>query len=177
VPKRPSFVPVERIEQAILFMRGEKVMLDRHLADLYDVKPIALRQQVKRNVDRFPQDFMFQLTEAEAEDLVSQNVIPSIGHLGGSLPYAFTEQGVAMLSSVLRSGRAVQVNIEIMRAFVRLRRLMVSHADLARELESLDKKYNKQFKVVFAAIRELMSPKKVPRAREIGFHAKDKGKR
>lgn len=172
--RKTSMVPVDRIEKSILLIRGEKVMLDRHLAELYEVRPIALRQQVKRNLDRFPADFMFQLTRAETEDLVSQNVIPSMKQFGGSLPYVFTEQGVAMLSSVLRSRRAVQVNVEIMRTFVRLRQMLSSHADLARKVNALEKKYDKQFKAVFDAIRELMSPKQVPRKREIGFHAREK---
>jgi hypothetical protein len=132
------------------------------------VKPIALRQQVKRNKERFPDDFMFQLNAREVEILVSQNVIPSKRSLGGYLPYAFTEQGVAMLSSVLRSERAVLVNIEIMRAFVRLRQMLASHADLAQKLEQLEKKYDKQFKIVFDAIRELMEPPE-PKKRPIGF--------
>ncbi len=120
--KRPRHpVPVERIEKSILLIRSEKVLLDRDLAKLYGVKSIALRQQVGRNIDRFPEDFMFRLTEEEADALVSQNVIPSKRSLGGSLPYVFTQEGVAMLSSVLRSEQAVQVNIQIMRAFVRLR--------------------------------------------------------
>jgi len=169
-------VPLERIERSILLIRGEKVMLDRRLAGLYEVKPIALRQQVKRNPGRFPADFMFRLTQEEAEELVSQNVIPSMKYLGGSLPYAFTEQGVAMPSSVLRSDRAVLVNVEIMRAFVRLRQMLGSHADLARKVDALEKKYDKQFKVVFDAIRELMSPKPVPPKREIGFHARERKK-
>ncbi len=174
--KSDLLIPLERIERTILLIRGEKVLLDRHLADLYEVKAIALRQQVKRNLDRFPTDFMFQLSKEEAENLVSQNVIPSLKVLGGSLPYAFTEQGVAMLSSVLRSKRAVQVNVEIMRAFVRLRQMISSHADLLKKIESLEKKYDAQFKQVFVAIRELMSPKPVPSGREIGFHADvDKG--
>ncbi|MBU1261739.1 ORF6N domain-containing protein [bacterium] len=115
-----ELVPIERIEDKILLIREQKVMLDRDLAELYGVKPIALRQQVKRNIVRFPEDFMFQLTQEEAEFLVSQNVIPSKKHFGGYLPYAFTEQGVAMLSSVLNSERAVLVNIQIMRTFTPL---------------------------------------------------------
>lgn len=114
-----ALIPAERIERSILLIRGHKVLLDRDLAELYGVKPIALRQQVRRNLNRFPDDFMFQLTAEEAEALVSQNVIPSRRSLGGFLPYAFAQEGVAMLSSVLRSERAVLVNIDIMRAFVR----------------------------------------------------------
>lgn len=116
--------------------------MDRDLAQLYGVKPIRLREQVKRNRERFPADFMFQLSEDEVDFIVSQNAIPSRKHLGGYLPYAFTQEGVAMLSSVLRSERAVQVNILIMRAFVRLRELMTTHKDLAQKLEALEKKYD-----------------------------------
>src|SRR3989338_9556877 len=115
------------IERKIFLFRGEKVMLDKDLASLYQVRPIALRQQVKRNTDRFPEDFMFQLSEEETKFMVSQNVIPSKQSLGGYLPYAFTEQGIAMLSSVLKSKRAIHVNIAIMRAFVKLREILASH--------------------------------------------------
>ena len=138
------------------------------MADLYNVETRVLNQAVKRNISRFPEDFMFQLNSTEAERLVSQNVIPHKKYFGGTLPYAFTEQGVAMLSSVLNSERAIQVNIEIMRAFVRLRRILASHADLARKLEALEKKYDAQFKVVFDAIRELMKPPE-SKKRPIGF--------
>ena len=166
--KDRSLIPVERIERSILLIRGHKVMLSVHLAELYGVETRALNQAVKRNIIRFPEDFMFQLSEAEAQQLVSQNVIPHKKYFGGSLPYAFTEQGVAMLSSVLNSERAIKVNIEIMRAFVRLRRMLASHADLARKLEALEKKYDGQFKVVFDAIRELMKPPE-SKKRPIGF--------
>jgi hypothetical protein len=163
-----SLIPVERIERSILLIRGQKVMLSVHLAELYDVETRALNQAVKRNISRFPEDFMFQLNTSEAEQLVSQNVIPHKKYFGGSLPYAFTEQGVAMLSSVLNSETAIKVNIEIMRAFVRLRRMLASHADLARKLEALEKKYDAQFKVVFDAIRQLMATPE-PKKRPIGF--------
>lgn len=168
-----SLIPAERIERSILLIRGHKVLLDRDLAELYGVKAIALRQQVRRNLARFPDDFMIQLTAEEAEALVSQNVIPSRRSLGGFLPYAFTQEGVAMLSSVLRSERAVLVNIEIMRAFVRLRELLASHVELARRLDALEKKYDAQFRVVFDAIREFMAPPPAPPRRRIGFHARD----
>lgn len=167
-----NLYPVERIERCILLIRGHKVLLDRELAMLYGVKAIALRQQVARNRERFPDDFMFQLSAEEAETLVSQNVIPSRRSLGGSLPYAFTQEGVAMLSSVLRSERAVNVNIAIMRAFVRLREMLASHAQLARRLDELECKYDAQFKVVFDAIRELMTPPATPPRRRIGFHVR-----
>jgi len=163
-----AVIPVERITQAILLIRGQKVMLDADLARLYGVETKALNRAVKRNSERFPGDFMFQLTSDELERLRC--------HLGTSkrgglryAPHAFTEQGVAMLSSVLRSRRAVRVNIEIMRAFVQLRQMLSSHADLARKLAALEKKYDAQFKVVFDAIRELMAPPEPPKKRRIGF--------
>ena len=126
-----ALIPVEVIEERILLIRGQKVMLSTHLAELYDVETRALNQAVKRNISRFPEDFMFQLNSAEGA-LVSQNVIPHKKYFGGSLPYAFTEQGVAMLSSVLNSERAIKVNIEIMRAFVRLRQILASNKELAK---------------------------------------------
>ncbi len=134
-----SLVLEEKVARRILLLRGEKVILSLHLAELYAVETRVLNQAVKRNRDRFPEDFAFQLSEKETEWLVSQNVIPHRKHFGGSLPYVFTEQGVAMLSSVLRSRRAVHVNIEIMRAFVKLRRILGAHKDLARKLDSLRK--------------------------------------
>ena len=163
-----TLVPLEVVERRILLIRGQKVMLSTHLAELYSVETRVLNQAVKRNLSRFPEDFMFQLNTSEAGQLVSQNVIPHKKYFGGSLPYAFTEQGVAMLSSVLNSDRAIKVNIEIMRAFVRLRRLLASHADLARKLDTLEKKYDAQFKIVFDAIRELMRPPE-SKKRPIGF--------
>ena len=166
--KDVALVPRERIERSILLIRGQKVMLSTDLAELYQVEPRVLVQAVKRNIARFPEDFMFQLTEEEFSNLKSQIVISSWGGLRRARPYAFTEQGVAMLSSVLRSKRAVQVNIEIMRAFVRLRKILASHADLARKLEVLEKKYDAQFSIVFDAIRELMKPPETKK-RPIGF--------
>lgn len=162
-------MPIEVIERRILLIRGHKVMLDRDLALLYQVKPIALRQAVKRNSNRFPADFVLQLTKEEAEALVSQNVIPSRRSLGGFLPYAFTEQGVAMLSSVLRSDRAAMVNIAIMRAFVRLRRILATHKDIAEKLQAMERKYDKQFKVVFEVLQRLMTPPPDRSKRFIGF--------
>ncbi|MFH1720919.1 MAG: ORF6N domain-containing protein [Patescibacteria group bacterium] len=143
------------MERAIFVIRDQKVMLSTELAELYGVEPKVLVQAVKRNIERFPEDFMFQLTNQEFANLKSQIVTSSWGGLRRAAPYAFTEQGVAMFSSVLRSKRAVQVNVEIMRAFVRLRKILASHADLARKLEALEKKYDSQFKVVFDAIRQL----------------------
>jgi hypothetical protein len=150
-----TLVPLGVIERRILLIRGQKVMLSTHLAELYEVETRVLNQAVKRNISRFPEDFMFQLNTSEAEQLVSQNVIPHKKYFGGSLPYAFTEHGILMLSSVLNSERAIKVNIEIMRAFVRLRQILASHADLARKLQALEKKYDTQFRVVFDAIREV----------------------
>lgn len=144
-------------------------MLDANLAELYGVTTGALNQAIKRNAERFPEDFMFQLTAEEYNSLISQIAISKPGRGGRrKLPYAFTEQGVAMLSSVLNSERAIQVNIAIMRAFVLLRRMLLSHEDLARKVDALEKKYDTQFKVVFDAIRALMEPPKPPR-RRIGF--------
>jgi phage regulator Rha-like protein len=164
-------IPVERITRAILLIRGQKVMLDTDLAELYGVETKTLNRAVKRNLGRFPGDFMFQLTWEEAERLRYQigTLKTGRGRHRKYRPYAFTEQGVAMLSSVLHSERAVRVNIEIMRAFVRLRRILATNADLARKLEELEKKYDAQFKVVFDAIRELMTPAEPPRKRRIGF--------
>jgi hypothetical protein len=168
-------IPVERITRAILLIRGQKAMLDEALAALYDVEVKALNQAVRRNADRFPSDFMFQLTVEETRFLRSQIVTlkTGSGRHRKYRPYAFTEQGVAMLSSVLRSKRAVRVNIEIMRAFVQLRQMLSSHADLARKLAALEKKYDAQFRVVFDAIRELTAPPEPPRKRRIGFTSDD----
>ena len=167
--KHSGAISMEMIERRIYFIRSQKIMLDRDLAELYGVKPIALRQQVKRNLNRFPADFVFRLSRKESEILVSQSVIPSKRSLGGFLPYAFTEQGVAMLSSVLRSDRAVLVNIAIMRAFVRLRQLLARHRDLARKLEQMEKQYDGQFRIVFDAIRKLMEPPPASRRPPLGF--------
>ncbi len=165
-----ALIPLDVIGQRILLIRGLKVMLSTHLAELYNVETRVLNQAVKRNVSRFPEDFMFQLNSAEAEQLVSQNVIPHKKYFGGSLPYAFTEQGVAMLSSVLNSERAIKVNIEIMRAFVRLRQILASNTELAKRLDALEKKYDAQFKLVFDAIRQLMAPPEPePPKKRIGF--------
>jgi hypothetical protein len=167
--KPTNTTPPEGIEQRIFLLRGQKIMLSLDLAPLYGVPVKVFNQAVQRNLDRFPLDFMFQLDDQEFALLKSQIVTSSWGGIRRALPYAFTEQGVAMLSSVLRSKRAIHVNVEIMRAFVRLRQLLATHADLARKLETLERKYDTQFKVVFDAIRELMKPP-VPQRREIGFH-------
>ena len=165
---KQAVIALERIESQILLMRGQKVMLSTHLAELYEVEPRALVQAVTRNIARFPDDFMFQLSAEEFADLKSQTVISSWGG-SRTAPYAFTEQGVAMLSSVLRSERAIHVNVEIMRAFVRLRQMLASNAELARKLATLEKKYDAQFKIVFDAIRELMTPADPKKKRPIGF--------
>lgn len=153
--EKNAVVPLERIVDKIYLIRDKKVMLDRDLAELYKVKAIALRQQVKRNIDRFPEDFMFQLADEEVEILVSQNVIPTRQSLGGYLPYAFTQEGVAMLSSVLRSSHAVQINIAIMRTFVRLREMLATHEDVVKKLAEHDK----QITNLYAHVERLLSPK------------------
>jgi len=164
-----ELIPVEIIEKKILLIRGEKVMLDADLAELYGVEVKHLKRQVRRNIGRFPADFMIQLSKEEYEFLRRHFGTLKRGEHSKYLPYAFTEQGVAMLSSVLNSERAVRVNIEIMRAFVRLRQMLASNAELARKLEALEKKYDSQFKVVFDAIRQLMAPPETKK-RKIGFH-------
>ena len=187
--KRIIVLKPENVAQLVYFIRGEKVMLDADLAKLYGVSTKALNQALRRNRERFPEDFVFQLTAEEfallrsqivtsnAEEPDSQGLRPnwsqfvtsSRKHRGAHYrPYAFTEQGVAMLSSVLRSRRAVEVNIAIMRTFVQLRRLMDTNRDLARKIEALEKKYDEQFAVVFEAIKQLITPPEPPR-RRIGF--------
>jgi hypothetical protein len=169
VDQQPALpVPLRRIEQAILQVRGHRVMLDADLAALYGVETGALVRAVKRNAYRFPEDFMFQLTSQEFEILRCQFGISSSWGGRRHPPYAFTEQGVAMLSSVLRSRRAAHVNVEIMRAFVRLRRILAENAGLAQRLDELEKKYDAQFRVVFDAIRQLMQPPE-PKKKRIGF--------
>ena len=173
--KKENLIPIEKIEKLIFLVRGQKIMLSTHLADLYGVESRILVQAVKRNIERFPVDFMFQLSDTEFENLKSQFVISSWGGMRRAKPYAFTEQGVAMLSSVLRSKRAVQVNIEIIRSFVKLRQMLAAHKDLDRKLTELERKYDEQFKIVFEAIRQLMAPpdKKI---KKIGFTVKEKQK-
>jgi len=160
-----------RVERSIRIIRGDKVILDEDLAEMYGVEVKRLNEQVRRNLNRFPDDFMFQLTKQEFKDLKSQ--FATSNQWGGrrTPPYAFSEQGVAMLSSVLHSTRAVQVNIEIMRTFVRLRRILASHSDLAERLEMLEQKYDSQFRAVFDAIRQLMSTDAAEKD-SIGFKVK-----
>lgn len=167
-------IPAERIEQAILLIRGQKVMLDADLAELYGVPTKRLNEQVRRNLARFPEDFMFSLSAEETEALRSQFATSKKGRGGRRYrPNAFTEQGVAMLSSVLHSDRAIEVNIAIMRAFVRLRQILATHKDLARKLEELERKlgqHDEKFQLVFEAIRQLMAPPPEPaKKRHIGF--------
>lgn len=175
--KQTVLVPAERIERAIILLRGEKVMLDTDLAEIYGVETGALNRAVKRNASKFPSDFMFQLTPEEAESLRCQIGISKIGRGGRRyLPYVFSEHGALMLANVLNSERATQTSVQVVRVFMRLRQMLASHAELARKLEALEKKYDAQFKVVFDAIRQLMSPPATPK-REIGFHAKHEGEK
>jgi hypothetical protein len=171
MPKTLAMVPVERIQSRILLIRGHKVMLDRDLAVVYGTTTKALNQAVKRNADRFPADFMFQLTRQEKHEVVT-----NCDHLrrlkfSPALPYAFTEHGAVMRASVLNSPVAVQASIQVVRAFIHLREILATHKELARKLAELEQKYDKQFKAVFDAIRELMAPPKKER-KQIGFHGR-----
>ncbi|HMO49898.1 MAG TPA: ORF6N domain-containing protein [Kiritimatiellia bacterium] len=170
---KKALIPTEPVVTKILVMRGQKVLLDRDLAQWYGVETRALNQAVKRNQERFPVDFMFVLNRTEIRN-ISQIVICSETLKHAKSVYAFTEQGVAMLSGLLNSPRAVQVNIAIMRAFVRLRQLLASHEELSRKLDELEKKYDEQFAVVFKALRELMQPSEPPLRKPIGFGAREK---
>ena len=187
-----ALIPMERIERKILFLRRQKVMLDADLAFLYGVETKVLNQAVKRNIDRFPEDFMFRLSWEEAKTVSRSQIVTLDGEKPGKplknainprsqivtlesgknlkyRPHAFTEQGVAMLSSVLNSPRAIQVNVAIMRTFVQLREMLATNAELAQKLATLERKYDGRFKIIFDAIHELMNDKKKPK-REIGFH-------
>jgi len=167
-----EIIPHEVIERKIFIIRGQKVMLSPILAELYGVETRALIQAVKRNAERFPEDFMFQLTDEEYKNLKSQIVISSWGGSRRAFPYAFTEQGVSMLSSVLNSKRAIQVNIAIIRTFVRLKQMLSTHKDLAQKLSELERrmeKHDEHIKTIFQAIRQLMSPQPEPPKRKIGF--------
>jgi hypothetical protein len=166
-----TLVPVERVQKAILVIRGERVILDADLAPLYGVSTKRLNEQVKRNRGRFPDDFMFQLTNDEKAEVVA-----NCDHLRGlkfssTLPYAFTEHGAIMAANVLNSDRAVHASVEVVRAFVGLRSMLASNAELSRRLDELEGKYDRQFRVVFDAIRQLMSPT-VPNHKQIGFHSR-----
>ncbi len=163
----------EKIASQIFFIKGEKVMLDFHLAVLYEVETRALKQQIRRNINRFPEDFMFQLTKAEWREVITNCDNLSTYKFSPFPPFAFTEQGVAMLSSVLRSKKAIEVNIAVMRTFVQLRKLMDSNKELKRKIETLEKKYDEQFQIVFNAIKKLIHQESKPR-KPIGFKAKNK---
>ena len=171
-------VPATLIENRILLIRGQKVLLDRDLAQLYQVKAIALRQQVRRNPHRFPPDFLFELEEEEVASLLSQNVIPSRRSLGGAKPLAFSEQGIAMLSSVLTSERAVEVNIAIMRTFVRLRQILATHEELARQLDELrwrQEEQGLQIQSIFDTIQHFIEGPDIEPKRRIGFSTSQAG--
>ncbi|MFH1874879.1 MAG: ORF6N domain-containing protein [Pseudomonadota bacterium] len=172
-----NLIPTENIQQMIYLIREEKVMLDSDLAKLYDVQTKAINRAVKRNRKRFPSDFVFQLTNQEVAALrchFGTSKFPNMLGVGGRryLPYVFTEQGVAMLSGVLKSERAIAVNVAIMRAFVQLRKMIISHKDLARKLELMEKKYDVRFKVIFDALRKLMDTPCIKEKKKIGFEAK-----
>ena len=170
--KNLTNIPIERIEHVIFAIRGERVILDSELAKLYGVTTARLNQQVRRNLQRFPGDFMFELTKEESDFLMLQ-FATSKGGRGGrrKLPLVFTEHGAIMAANVLNSERAVWASVEVVRAFVHLRQLLASNKELARKLNELEKKYDRQFKIVFDAIRQLMTPPQ-PKRRQIGFQAK-----
>jgi phage regulator Rha-like protein len=167
----PVLIPIERIERSILLIRGEKVMLDADLAEIYGVETKVLNQAVKRNAIRFPEDFMFQLTETEKTEVVTNCDHLTRIKFSPHLPFAFTEHGALMLANVLNSERAALTSVQVVRAFVRLRQILASNTELSRKLAALEKKYDAQFKIVFEAIRQLMTPPE-PKRREIGFHVK-----
>jgi hypothetical protein len=173
VPRKQAsqqLIPLEVVERRIFFIRGQKVMLDSQLAELYQVPTFRLNEAVKRNSPRFPEDFMFQLTKKEAGVLTSQTAMSKTGRGGRrTIPYVFTEQGVAMLSTVLSSERAIAVNIAIMRTFVRLRLILATHKDLAERIAAMERKYDSQFEAVFDALQELTEPPPDPPKRPIGF--------
>ena len=163
-------IPQETVESKIFFLRNEKIMLDNDLALLYNVETKQLKRAVNRNLERFPGDFMFKLSREEYKVLRCQTGTLKRGRHAKYLPYAFSEQGIAMLSSVLNSKRAILVNIQIVRTFTKLRKLLMSHEDLKRKIIAMEKKYDSQFKIVFDAIRQLLTPHEKPK-RRIGFHA------
>jgi hypothetical protein len=174
-----AVIPIERIAGAILMLRDQRVMLDYDLAVLYGVETRALKQAVRRNPDRFPNDFMFELSEQEIDTVVSQFVIPDRRRFGGAKPMAFTEQGIAMLSSVLNNERAIKVNIAIMRAFVKLRHVLDTNRELAQKFSELEQrvdKHDEEIAAILEAIRQLMAPPEKAR-REIGFHVREKAPR
>jgi len=169
-------IPLERVEQAIFLIRGEKVIIDSDLATLYGVSTARLNQQVHRNIDRFPDDFMFRLSRAEFNSLILQNATSKKARGGRrKLPYAFTEHGAIMAANVLSSKRAVEASVQVVRAFVKLRQMLASNTELALKLDELERKYDHQFKIVFDAIRELMTPT-TTQAKPIGFRPKPQNK-
>jgi hypothetical protein len=175
MPDTTSTFPSERVARAILAIRGERVILDADLAELYGVPTKRLNEQVKRNRSRFPEDFMFQLTAEEKAEVVADCDHLSRLKYSPALPHAFTEHGAIMAASVLNTDRAVEVSVYVVRAFVRLRQMLASHRDLARKIEEMEKNYAAQFKVVFDALRALMAPP-APNQRRVGFHGGDRGR-
>ena len=173
--KKLSLIPDEIVINKIYLIRGQKVMLDRDLAELYNVRSIRLREQVKRNMTRFPKNFMFQLTETEVADMVSQNAIPSKQHLGGHLPYAFTEHGILMLANILKSERAIHVSIHIIEIFVKMREMLLTHKDILLQLEKVEKKltnHDEDIALIFQYLKQLLNPPQPPR-RKIGFRKEE----
>lgn len=170
-----AVIPEERIIKKIVVLRGERVILDFHIAEIFGVETRALKQAVKRNAERFPKDFMFKLTKKEMESLVSQNVIPHIKFLGGAIPLAFTETGVAMLSGVLKSDTAVKMNILIMRAFIMLRKIATNYKEIMNMLEQLRSQYDKRFGEIHKVLEYLLHPPQPPEPprRKIGFRRND----
>lgn len=177
-------IPDEVVVDKIYLIRGQKVMLDRDIAELYGVKPIRLREQVKRNKNRFPGNFMFQLTTDEVNFMVSQNAIPSKKHLGGFLPYVFTEHGLLMLANILKSERAIQMSIRIIEIFVKLREISGTHKELLLQMEKLEKrmlhqdkridKHAEEIQLIFDALKQLLNPPQPPR-KAIGYRQGNKG--
>lgn len=165
-------LPEETIIKKIVVLRNEKVMLDLHLAELYGVETRTLKQAVRRNINRFPDDFMFELTDKEINTVVSQNVIPHKKYLGGAKPFAFTETGVAMLSSILNSPRAIEMNIAIMRTFIALRKMALNYDEIMRKLKSMEGKYNKKFKELYTTLEYLLTPQTEKR-KMIGFNREE----
>jgi hypothetical protein len=168
-----NIIPAERIEKSIYLIRGQKVILDKDLAAIYGVPTFRFNEAVKRNIERFPEDFMFQLTNEEADILISQNAMSKSGRGGRrTLPYAFTEHGAVMAANILKSATAVQMSVIVVRAFVKMREMLIEQRDLAKRLSDLEQKYDNQFKVVFDAIRALMTPPDKPK-KKIGFEVKE----
>ena len=169
----PNLVPQERIEGKILLIRGQKVMLDRDLAGLYGVKTAQLKRQVKRNIERFPEDFMFILSKGEFDALRCQFGTLKKGQHAKYLPYAFTEQGLAMLSSILNSKRAIQINIQIMRVFIKIKEMALSNKELQKRIDVIERKCDQRFKIVLDTMRQLLEPPAKPAASAIGFKGRE----